>query len=255
MLHLSFQQLMSLMKYADTQGKDFCVVWLPDGKSFVIKNPDEFTRYVVPKFFKVTKFSSFTRKLYRWGFRQINRGIGPDDPIIFGNDNFDRDAEQLISKMRSITAAASRKDDSPPTFYGATGRSYDAPLEESDKQRLLYDHILQQKATNMMQQNAPVFGGMNANGTLPLTHALCPNMGIDHKYSASGHQSANGSNGNALGKFDMMNHHQQLLLQHPNSLMHQFNMHGQGMSNMPFPNPQSTAEIVNAAIAALRYAN
>jgi HSF-type DNA-binding len=87
----------------------FCVAWLPDGKSFVIRNTDEFTRTVLPHYFKATKFSSYTRKLYRWGFRQVNRGIGPDDPIIFGNEYFQRDNAELMTKMRSITAAGTRK--------------------------------------------------------------------------------------------------------------------------------------------------
>ena len=103
---------MSMMKYAeDMPGdkEDHCVAWLTDGKSFVIRNPDGFTRRVLPKFFKATKFSSFTRKLYRWGFRQVNRGIGPDDPIIFGNEFFQRDRAELMVKMRSVTAAGIRK--------------------------------------------------------------------------------------------------------------------------------------------------
>ena len=75
----------------------------------MIRNPDEFSRQVVPKFFKATKFASFTRKLYRWGFRQINRGIGPDDPIIFGNEYFQKENRSLIAKMRSVTAAGTRK--------------------------------------------------------------------------------------------------------------------------------------------------
>ena len=100
--------MMSLMKYATKAGdpETFCVAWLDDGKSFIIRQPDEFTRKVLPKFFKATKFSSFTRKLYRWGFRQVNRGIGPDDPIIFGNENFQRDNAELMAKMRSTTAAS-----------------------------------------------------------------------------------------------------------------------------------------------------
>lgn len=40
----------------------YCVSWLPDGKAFVICDVKEFTKNVVPKFFKASKFSSFTRK-------------------------------------------------------------------------------------------------------------------------------------------------------------------------------------------------
>jgi HSF-type DNA-binding len=61
---LSPLQMMSLMKFAEKAGdpETYCVAWLPDGKSFVVRNPDDFTRKVLPKFFKATKFSSFTRK-------------------------------------------------------------------------------------------------------------------------------------------------------------------------------------------------
>ena len=58
----------------------------------------------MPRFFKATKLASFTRKLYRWGFRQINRGsTSPTDPMIFSNDNFHRDHKYLMANMRSTT--------------------------------------------------------------------------------------------------------------------------------------------------------
>lgn len=105
------EKLMAMMKFSETQGDDFCVRWLEDGKSFIINDPDAFTRKVVPQYFKPTKFSSFTRKLYRWGFRQLNRGMAQDDPVIFGNDYFNRNKPELMAKMKSTTAAATRKAD------------------------------------------------------------------------------------------------------------------------------------------------
>jgi len=109
------EKMMNLMKYVEEKNKiekEFCVSWLPEGKAFVIYNIKDFTSSVVPKFFKASKFCSFTRKLYRWGFRQLNRGIGPDEPIIFGNEYFQRDNADLMVNMRSITAASIRKRES-----------------------------------------------------------------------------------------------------------------------------------------------
>jgi len=109
------EKMMNLMNYATArvkQEKHFCVSWLPDGKAFVIYDIKDFTKDVVPKFFKASKFCSFTRKLYRWGFRQLNRGIGPDEPIIFGNEFFQQDNADLMVNMRSITAASIRKRES-----------------------------------------------------------------------------------------------------------------------------------------------
>jgi hypothetical protein len=109
------EKMMNLMKYVEERNqaeKEFCVSWLPEGKAFVIYNIKEFTSSVIPHFFKASKFCSFTRKLYRWGFRQLNRGIGPDEPIIFGNEYFQRDNADLMVNMRSITAASIRKRES-----------------------------------------------------------------------------------------------------------------------------------------------
>jgi hypothetical protein len=257
---------MALMRFADEQGRDtqdFCVSWLPEGKSFVIRNPDEFTRQLVPKYFKATKFSSFTRKLYRWGFRQINRGIGPDDPIIFGNEFFDRDNEALMSKMRSVTAAGNRKTEQRGAAYGKRpfeGGPYDGGPEQ--KQQFLFDHLMQQQQKNaslMQHPHASLYGGMNPNGTMPIPNAMRPGGGMDQGM----HQQMMGMN----RPYEMMqpqggpamNHHQ---YNNPMHHQHQQPQGGMGMgaphnvaNGQGFGSSQSTAEIVNAAIRALQFSN
>jgi hypothetical protein len=240
---------MTMMKYTEKQKEGFCISWCEDGKSFIIRNPDEFTRHVVPKFFKATKFSSFTRKLYRWGFRQINRGIGPDDPIIFGNEFFQRTEESVIAKMRSVTAASSRKSEQGRmTMMGGMKRPFDDPFDEDNHKRMLFDQLLhQQKHMNMMNPNQPFY---NANGSIPLSNALRPNLGMgngpNHGMAPMmNHQSSNQTNGM------MMNQMNPQYMQQPN----QMGNSQYSPNAAQYPNQQSTAEIVNAAIAALRHAN
>ena len=160
--------MMSLMKYATKEGdpETFCVAWLDDGKSFVIRQPDEFTRKVLPKFFKATKFSSFTRKLYRWGFRQVNRGIGPDDPIIFGNDHFQRDNAELMAKMRSTTAASTRKQEEDNLHKMlAQKRALDTMELERQQKRMLFNALMQQQLNlGALQSNAINSSDQNNNG-------------------------------------------------------------------------------------------
>uniref|UniRef100_A0A7S4SHJ4 HSF-type DNA-binding domain-containing protein n=1 Tax=Ditylum brightwellii TaxID=49249 RepID=A0A7S4SHJ4_9STRA len=55
---------------------DNVVAWLPDGKSFVILDPDEFVSKRLPYAFKKCKYSSFTQKLNRWGFVRMASGTG-----------------------------------------------------------------------------------------------------------------------------------------------------------------------------------
>ena len=91
------------------------ITWLPQGRSFVIIDPDVFASKILPQFFAETtsnsstsnsksknkkstacKYPSFTRKLNRWGFRQISRG---PDAGAFHHPLFQRDKPQLCLEM------------------------------------------------------------------------------------------------------------------------------------------------------------
>lgn len=91
------------------------ITWLPQGRSFVIIDPDVFASKILPHFFAETttntstsnsksknkkstacKYPSFTRKLNRWGFRQISRG---PDAGAFHHPLFQRDKPQLCLEM------------------------------------------------------------------------------------------------------------------------------------------------------------
>mmetsp|Transcript_7951 Transcript_7951/g.14976 ORF Transcript_7951/g.14976 Transcript_7951/m.14976 type:complete len:402 (-) Transcript_7951:1150-2355(-) len=65
------------------------ISWTDGGTSFTIHQPKEFVAHILPKFFrKSSKFHSFIRKLYRWGFakkmdtkhkpNQHSRGAGEE---------------------------------------------------------------------------------------------------------------------------------------------------------------------------------
>ena len=76
------EKLMAMLDYAEetkatlvTQAKNdgtvydpetYCITWLPQGNAFLVRDPTECTNSVIPMFFKAAKFSSFTRKLYRY---------------------------------------------------------------------------------------------------------------------------------------------------------------------------------------------
>ncbi|KAL7536443.1 hypothetical protein ACHAXR_007159 [Thalassiosira sp. AJA248-18] len=64
--------LYELLKYASISYSSV-ISWNPDGRSFVIHDPDSFMRTVAPKYFKQTRFRSFTRQLNIWGFRNLRK--------------------------------------------------------------------------------------------------------------------------------------------------------------------------------------
>lgn len=89
-----------------------CIAWTNDGRAFVITDQDELVNSFLPRTFPKTKFSSFTRKLYRWGFRQMGLNEskkGSGCPKIFAHDLFRRDNKQLMAHMQSTTAEGARR--------------------------------------------------------------------------------------------------------------------------------------------------
>ena len=85
------------------------ITWLSHGRSFVVLCPDVFAERVLPQYFPESstdtsrsgvgaraKYPSFTRKLNRWGFRQIARG---PDAGAFYHRLFHRDQPELCTQM------------------------------------------------------------------------------------------------------------------------------------------------------------
>jgi hypothetical protein len=51
------------------------ISWMPHGRAFIVKKPKLFAVDVLPRFFKQTKYLSFTRQLNLWGFKRITKGL------------------------------------------------------------------------------------------------------------------------------------------------------------------------------------
>jgi HSF-type DNA-binding len=116
------KKLILLLTHVDTERKQTgipssgdCIGWVLDGTSFVVQDVDRLCSTWLPMFFGQTKFSSFTRKLYRWGFRKINVASIPNGnayankALFFGNEYFLRSDKSQLTFMRSVTAAKTRR--------------------------------------------------------------------------------------------------------------------------------------------------
>lgn len=86
--------------------------WMPDGKAIVVRDQATLCETWLPLFFGQTKYSSFTRKLYRWEFRKLNVASepAPQNWVYFRNDNFQRDHVDLRKNMKSVTAIKLRNE-------------------------------------------------------------------------------------------------------------------------------------------------
>lgn len=63
-----------LMAVLETDQLSDVITWLPHGKGFIILQKKKFASDIMPLYFKHSKFTSFTRKLNRWGFTRVPRG-------------------------------------------------------------------------------------------------------------------------------------------------------------------------------------
>jgi hypothetical protein len=70
-----------LMEVLATEELNHIAQWTRTGRAFRIVDPDRFENEVLVLYFKRAKFSSFLRKLRRWGFTRIYRG--PDSGKCF----------------------------------------------------------------------------------------------------------------------------------------------------------------------------
>lgn len=63
------------MEILENEDHEEIISWLPEGRSFMIHKKNDLEKEILPKYFqKKSKYSSFTRKLNRWGFQRVARG-------------------------------------------------------------------------------------------------------------------------------------------------------------------------------------
>lgn len=86
--------LLKTYDMVDDSATDEIVSWSSTNTSFVVWNPPEFARLLLPTYFKHSNFSSFIRQLNTYGFRKIH-----PERWEFANDEFIKDQKHLLKNI------------------------------------------------------------------------------------------------------------------------------------------------------------
>jgi Heat shock transcription factor len=124
------------MEVLDRTDMESIITWMPHGRAFVVLQPQQLRDIVLPRFFKQTKFMSFTRQLNLWGFKRITKGV---DSGAYYHELFLRGRPRLaiLMKRQKIKGTGIKLTPNPetePDFYKISKKRPLPPVDASRRE-------------------------------------------------------------------------------------------------------------------------
>ncbi|KAK9141003.1 hypothetical protein Scep_010684 [Stephania cephalantha] len=136
--------LLKTYEMVDDATTDEIVSWSSGKKSFVVWNPPEFARVLLPSYFKHNNFSSFIRQLNTYGFRKID-----PEKWEFANEDFVKDQKHLLKNIHRRKPIHSHSH--PP---GSLADAEKAALDEEIEKLLKEKSALETNVWRVRQQQS-----------------------------------------------------------------------------------------------------
>ncbi|KAK4481698.1 hypothetical protein RD792_012606 [Penstemon davidsonii] len=123
--------LLKTYMLVEDPGTDEVISWNGEGTAFVVWQPADFSRDLLPTLFKHSNFSSFVRQLNTYGFRKVATNRWE-----FSNDMFrkgQRDKLCQIRRRRKAKAKACSNNNTPPTKDRTISIDHSSDDDEDDE--------------------------------------------------------------------------------------------------------------------------
>ena len=163
-------KVQEMLANVEKEGKNDIVSWLPHGKSFRVNKEQEFVASIMPSYFNQSKFTSFTRQLYIYGFQKVQDG--PDKGAFFH--------KQFIRSNKSLCLSMRRKKDKPlqkqpdPTSAFINSRN----LLAAGQNRMMSINAPSARQLMQGQGQAQSFSSHGLANFLHNTNVALPSMGV-----------------------------------------------------------------------------
>ncbi|KAG6522081.1 heat stress transcription factor A-4b-like [Zingiber officinale] len=130
--------LLKTYDMVDDPSTDSIVSWSASDASFVVWSLPDFSRDLLPKYFKHNNFSSFVRQLNTYGFRKID-----PDRWEFANEYFVREQRHLLRNIYRRKPVHSHSNPSSSPLAEAERQELNEEIERLKQERLILLNELQ----------------------------------------------------------------------------------------------------------------